>query len=403
MPAHDGGVLRVAHLSSFDYPFEPRIFLKECRSLAAHGYDVRLLVPHSARERRDGVTIVPLPSARNRLERLLIAAPRAALWAWRERPALYHVHDVMILPWALLLRLLTGRPVVYDVHEDNTTGIRAKPYLPGWTRRLVAGAVDRLERFAAGFLEIVIAERYYAQRFPRATPVLNYPAEETLAELLAIPPATPAPGSATNDPVRLLYTGTTSELRGALVMARLARALPPASLVRVVGRCDPALARAMRAIEPDASRLEIIGVGEHLPFERIVACYREPWTAALALFVRDPHVVQKEPTKLFEYMAAGLPILASDFPVWRALIEDAGLGICVPVEDDAAVVAAAQALHADIARRGTMGRRGREAARTRYRWSSQEAELLGLYARCLPRPTTMSEESRLTIEDRACS
>jgi glycosyltransferase involved in cell wall biosynthesis len=171
-------------------------------------------------------------------------------------------------------------------------------------------------------------------------------------------------------------------------MAELAARLPEGGSVTMIGACPPDVARAARALCPDPARLRIVSGegGGHVPHGRIVAAYREPWTAALALFPDSPHVREKELTKFFEYMAAGLPIVCSDFPAWRDLVERTGAGVCVPPGDAGAALAAAAGLAADPGRAAAMGEAGRGAARSRFSWESQARRLVELYARLVPPP-----------------
>ncbi len=83
--------------------------------------------------------------------------------------------------------------------------------------------------------------------------------------------------------------------------------------------------------------------------------------------------------KMFEYMAAGIPQVCSDFPLWREIVEDAGLGLTVDPTDPAAIAAALQHLfeHPDDAE--AMGLRARAAAAECYSWECQERDLLELY------------------------
>jgi glycosyltransferase involved in cell wall biosynthesis len=80
-------------------------------------------------------------------------------------------------------------------------------------------------------------------------------------------------------------------------------------------------------------------------------------------------------------MAAGLPVVASDFPVWRGIVTQAGCGILVDPLDVAAIAAAIEELLRDPQRAEEMGRRGRAAVEARYSWSSEAAKLDALYQR----------------------
>jgi glycosyltransferase involved in cell wall biosynthesis len=370
---------KVAHLTTLHPAFDNRIFLRECRSLARAGYEVVLVAPHEGAETVDAVRIRPVPKPHNRLDRLLHQGRRVYRCALEEQADIYHFHDPDLLPWALLLRLRTGRPVIYDVHEDYVTSLTYKPYFPLWLGRLVGRAYGGLEQATRAAFKIVIAERYYARRFPDAVPVLNYPDQGVLDELLGQPRQRPD-----GDRIRLLYTGSASAMRGALAMAELACELPEGGSVTMIGACAPDVLRAVRERCPRPGRLHIEGDAGHVPYRRIVAAYREPWTAALALFPDSPHVREKELTKFFEYMAAGLPIICSDFPVWRDLVERTGAGVCVPPGDAGAALAAVMDLVRDPERARAMSLAGQNAARTRFSWETQACRLVELYGELAP-------------------
>jgi glycosyltransferase involved in cell wall biosynthesis len=94
-----------------------------------------------------------------------------------------------------------------------------------------------------------------------------------------------------------------------------------------------------------------------------------------------PSFVKSVPIKLFEYMRAGLPVVASDFGCMRDVLRETGCGLLVPPEDPAALASAVQALLDDPERAREMGRRGRAAVLAKYNWDSEARELLALYER----------------------
>lgn len=378
---------RVVHLTSVHPWNDPRVLLKEGASLAAAGYDVHLVVangPPGLDPRQGGAVagvrlhVVPAPTGR--LVRMTLTAFRVWRRAWDLRGDVYHIHDPELLPWGLLLRAL-GRPVVYDVHEDYVTGIGRAPYLPPPLARLAGRLYGLAERLAAPAFAVVIAEAYYARRFPAAVPVLNHPRLDAFADPAFAVPRRPADG------IRLLYTGNVTEGRGALVHGRTVAALPGARL-HMVGRCPAELARRVAEAAGGTDRVVFEGVGAYVPFERIVDAYRQPWTAALALFPDSPHYREKELTKLFEYMAAGIPVVCSDFPAWRRLVADSGAGLVVDPADDAAIAHAIRRLHDDPELHATLAGNGRQAALERFNWAREAERLVGLYRRLAPRDPT---------------
>jgi glycosyltransferase involved in cell wall biosynthesis len=99
----------------------------------------------------------------------------------------------------------------------------------------------------------------------------------------------------------------------------------------------------------------------------------------------EPNHLGVRSNKAFEYMAAGLPVIAPDFPAWRALMDETGAGVTVTPTDPAAIADAITTLLRDPVRAAEMGRRGRQAVRERYNWEAESERLLQLYARLVPR------------------
>lgn len=381
---------RIVHISTVHSALDPRVRLKELRTIARAGHEAHLVTADPlAREEGDGVVVHRLAGDRsNRVRRMFVLAPRAILTALRIRAAGYHIHDPELLPWAWLL-LARGVPVVYDAHEDFARFMRHKPYIPAAVGAALGGTVGLVERLLSAPFRIVIAEHCYRPRFSGATAILNYPTRSTVRALAPVPRA--ASGRAGKDDpgaADLLYTGNLTVARGALNIVELVRRAPTLR-VTCVGECKAPVARLIaRRVDGAADRLRLVGEGRYVPFGEIEEHYRMPhWLAGIVLMPDSPHYRDKQLTKFFEYMAAGLPIIASDFPVWRRLIEGEGVGICVNPDDLEHVLEAVRRLTVDPFLTAEMGSRGRDLVRTRYLWERQEERLLGLYD--IPGATTL--------------
>ena len=363
---------KIVHLTTVHSPFDNRIFHRECRSLARAGYEVVLIASHERDEQVGGVQIRALPSFSGRFPRMtrgVLCLLRAAL---REKAAVYHFHDPELIPAGLVLRLL-GKQVVYDVHEDYATAILHREYLPVFLRSWISKGFTCVERFSSRFFELVLAERYYAERFPQGETVLNYSRFPEMDERVL--ERRPAPAK-----IHLLYTGNVKDYRGAFLHVRLLEALPEAELF-LVGRCSPELAAELEtAAGPHAGRLHMEGVGSYVPHERIVECYlQKQWTAGLAIFPPTYHTFRKELTKIFEYMAYGIPLVCSAFPNLRRIVEKERCGICVDPDDPDEAVRAVRWLADHPGEARAMGMRGRRAARRKYNWKTEEEKLLRFY------------------------
>ena len=99
------------------------------------------------------------------------------------------------------------------------------------------------------------------------------------------------------------------------------------------------------------------------------------------LFYPEPNHIDVQPNKMFEYMAAGLPVIASNFPHWREIIEGAGCGLLVDPLDPEAIAAAMKWILDHPAEAEAMGQRGRQAVEKKYNWESQSLQLLEIYNR----------------------
>ena len=388
---------RVAHMSSHHQPVDNRIFQRECRSLADAGYAVHFIVRNPTDEIRNGVQIVAVNAPRNRLERVTLTAFQVFLRALRTKADIYHLHDPELIPWGFLLRLL-GKTVVFDVHEDFAQAAGVRSWIPKPLRGLVARAWRGLAWVASRAFHIVIAERYYARSFPKSVKVLNYPHFERSEALRSVD------RTAQNlDRVRLIYAGSTTLSRGAALHARLA-CLIPGCLIHYCGNMSQQTADAIRKAsgdatigvmgedgkiswekrssrpEPEVSTIILEGLDYYVS-DRMVEALKEPWTAGLSIFPFSEHYYEKELTKFFEYMAAGLPMVVSDFPNWRAIVESAECGFAINPARLEDAVDRINWLHANPATRLAMGANGREAVESRYSWASQRQNLLDFYGR----------------------
>ncbi len=368
---------KVTHLSSVHKPDDVRIFLKECRTLAAAGYDVSFVVPAIESKTIDSVTVRAVPAARHgRFERAVLTTFRVFRAALNERSDVYHFHDFELITVALLLKAM-GKRVIYDVHESVPDDVLLKEYLPSYVKKPVALLARALEAIAARVLDAVVpATPAIARRFPPSRRVLvqNFP---IIDEMI-----TPTPDE--RQPL-IAYVGGIENIRGVreAVDAMALLSDTPGARLALAGRFDPpALEQEIRA-HPAASRVDILGVLSRPLVANLLGRAR----AGLVTFHPLSSHIEAQPNKLFEYMSAGIPVIASDFPLWRQVVEEVGCGLLVDPLDRHAIAAAMRYLinHPDKA--AQMGERGREAIMNRYNWPTEAAKLLALYARLTNHPT----------------
>ena len=352
---------------------DPRVFERELASCLGWGVETHVFVPLPALPVRSGwsadprLVIHPLPVPAGRVRRTWLA-----LGIWRalirSGPfALIQFHDPELVPAMAVLGLLRpGTYFLYDIHEDLPLQIQSKRYLPPWLRFPVARLAECLLWTARSlFTGFAPATEAIAQSWPAAETrvVHNYPK--------ALFGRDPAPGGP--DPNRILYVGGLSRVRGSLLALealRLARRTRPELRLELIGWVmDPETGAAIQAAAAEGWCVHVPRLAPEALRERAAGA-----GVGLVTLLPQANYLEALPTKLFEYMAMGIPVLASDFPLWRRLVEAARAGrVADPVP--AAVAEALLDLCADPERLRRFAQAGREAYRERYRW---EAEALNL-------------------------
>jgi glycosyltransferase involved in cell wall biosynthesis len=367
---------RIAMLSSVHPPFDTRIFQKEARSLVAAGYDVTYVVPHDRDEVVDGVRIKALPPALGRLRRMLVAPGRVLRAALALGADAYHFHDPELIPVGLALKL-RGKRVIYDVHEDVPKSILGKSYLPPRLVRPLALTSGVVEQGASRAFDLLVLARDDIEasfhRHPHTLLVRNYPSTSTFPDVPRRPRG--------DGHFLVAYTGGLTAGRGAVQMIEAIGLVAERCRPRLVifGRFWPEeLEMQVRAL-PGFARVDYRG---WVPYETLPAQLVSA-DAGIVAFLPEPNHVNAGPTKLFEYMASGLPVVASDFPMWRDIIQGSGCGICVDPADPSAVAAALEYLADHPERRAEMGANARRAVVERYNWEVEADRLVQAYSELL--------------------
>lgn len=345
----------IVHITATNPVNDIRVFQKECVSAIGRGYRVTLMVCHDRDEIIDGVHIKAIPRSTGRLSRMLVLNWKIYREALRQGGDIYQLHHPDQIPAGLLLKL-RGKKVIYDTHEAYRDKVLSMRWIPARFRRLASAAFGLYERLTSrAWDHIVVADRYSARAFPGlpVSVVPNYP---------VLLPVQPNAHKRNENPV-LTYAGGLSEERGLLAMLEVARLLRPRNVeLRLLGWC---------CFPEDETRL----VGENVRYlgkQSLPNMYQQLCTADIGLLLLQPlpayDYAGENTNKLFEYMWCGLPVVASDFPNLRRIVDSAQCGICVdprsPKDISAAIVSLLD--RPELCRQ--MGLNGRAAVARLYNW-----------------------------------
>ncbi|MHA6643025.1 glycosyltransferase family 4 protein [Mesorhizobium sp. A623] len=361
---------RVIHLSSVHRRYDTRVFLKESRSLAAAGFEVFLVVADGKPDEvRDGVSIVSVGAPSSRAKRMLTTTWRVAQKGLELDGDIYHLHDPELLPLALWLKS-RGKAVLYDAHEDLPEQVKGHSYLPKWSRSTVAAAAGFVVKHVCRRLDGVVAATPYIQDQFRAMgvrseDVSNFP---ILGEL-------EVEQNWTAKRRQVCYVGTIAAVRGVLDIVKAMQFVQGDVRLVLGGELVGSDVESDVVREAGWARVDALGFLDR-------PCTRETLAQSVAGLVTlhpNGNYINAQPVKMFEYMAAGIPVIASDFPLWRRIVEDAGCGRLVDPLNPAAIGAAIDWFidNAEAAR--AMGENGRKAVLERYNWDVEKRKLFGFY------------------------
>ena len=275
-------------------------------------YDVRLIVADGlGSDQISGVNIHDLGKPQGRLARFTTTALKAAAKVRELEIDLVHFHDFELIPTVLWLRA-RGVRVIYDVHEDLPRDILIKEWIPKALRRPASAIAASIEAIADRYFDGIIgATPLIADRFTLAKTVLvrNFPLIQEFRVPIDAERSIAGAGS-------VAYIGTLSEARGVIEAVQATGRVDDVTLILAGKFNTPALERQVRSL-PGWQRVDYRGLVSR---EDVAEILRRSQVGLCTLLPTATHL-DSYPVKLFEYMAAGLPVIISDFPLWRGLIE----------------------------------------------------------------------------------
>lgn len=364
---------KIVHITTGHGSSDTRIFHKECKTLAKEEYKVVLIVPHDQNEVVNGVKIKKVPKPKSRLERMtrtVWAVYRAAL---TENAEVYHFHDYELIPIGILLKLF-GKQVIYDIHENLPHRIMGdyNNKIPRWLRIILANVAQFIEVMSVRFFDgAVAATPAIAKRFPpqKTELVQNFPLLDELLPDADVPFSEHTP--------LVVYAGEITTFRGICKMISAMDLLPEqlgASMILLGRFSPPELEEEVKQI-PGWEKVQYLGWKTRDVLMPLVAKAH----VGLVLFHPIPNHIEAQPNKLFEYMSMNIPVVASDFPLWRKIVGEINCGLLVDPLDSKAIAKAIQWLLEHLGEAKAMGKRGQEAVLKQYNWGHESQKLLNFY------------------------
>ncbi|WP_350304116.1 glycosyltransferase family 4 protein [Photorhabdus viridis] len=362
--------MKITHMTSAHPRFDIRIFLKECSALQRK-HEVSLIVADGKNnEVKNNITIIDVGMLPGRLNRIFKTTERVYKKALELDSDLYHFHDPELIPIGLRLKK-KGKTVIFDAHEDVPKQILSKPYLNKLAKTIISKTFSLYEKYAIpkfnGIITATPAIRdKYLKLNKNTIDINNYP---ILGEL-----------SNNNNnwdkkEKQICYVGGISAIRCIEEMVESISYLKTDTKMKLAGDfSEKDLEKKIKSME-NWHKIDELGFLNRIETKELLS----KSIAGIVLFHPLPNHIDAQPNKMFEYMSAGIPVIASNFKLWKDIIVANNCGICIDPLNPKELADAIDYLsnNYDIAER--MGNNGFLAVNEKYNWDIEQNKLIKFY------------------------
>lgn len=358
--------MKVCHLSTLHYRYDFRIFVKQSGRLSRNAYELHYLVADGlGDELKSGIYIHDVglrPALWKRINSFQRLFFKKALQIDAQ---VYHFHDPELIRLGLWLKM-RGKKVIMDVHEDVPRQIRGKnPSLRNWG---LARLIESLEKYSAPRFDAVVT----------ASPVVQKRFESyggQVENICSFPDLKDFPSVLTDKKYDLVYVGGISSTRGIRETLKAIEGRPVS--YALAGDFQGAgFEDALKRLPAWRENTTYLGfIEDPKAIARLLAQSRIGMNNVLP----NPNLATTISVKMFEYMAAGIPQIATRFPFWQEFVEGRRCGFCIDATDKDQLWKTIRILidHPQVAEE--MGVNGRRAVETLYNWQEEGKKLLKLY------------------------
>jgi len=369
----------LVHLSSVHSRYDTRIFHKMCKSAVAYGFRVTLIVADGMGDSEEsGVSIHDVGKSKSRIDRMWGATSCVYQAALSLNADLYHLHDPELMPIGLKLKY-RGKKVVFDAHEDLPKQLLGKPYLNKVARRVLATVLSLYEAHVCRrFDGVIAATPFIKDKFVRinknSVDICNYPLLSELENGANVP----------QKQRKICYVGGLTRSRGISELVTAMDFCRESARLELGGRFESAAYENEVRSLPGWSHVDAHG---HVGRDKVWEIMNQSLAGMVTLHPLVNYV-DALPVKMFEYMSTGIPVIASNFPLWTEIVNGNSCGLLVDPLNPEMIASAIDKVVEDPDNAQYMGMNGLRAIKTKYNWGIEEKKLSNFYRKILSRASS---------------
>jgi glycosyltransferase involved in cell wall biosynthesis len=284
---------------------------------------------------------------------------------------IYNLHDPELIPIGIKFKK-RGKKVIFDSHEDVSMQILSKPYLNTFLLKMISKIYAVYETYTLKKFDRILAATPFIQEkiscwHPFVTNINNYP---IIDEFDAVE------NEKQVDDFFVCYVGGITEIRGIKQLVKALEYCKTNVRLKLAGNFSPILLREEVMQYKGWEKVDELGFLDRVSISQVFSIS----SVGVVCVLPYPNHIHSQPNKIFEYMSAGIAIIASNFSSWKTIVEENGCGICVDPCKPKEIAKAIDYLVNNKEVVYIMGKNGKKIVKEKYNWKIEEKKLLEVYS-----------------------
>lgn len=267
-------------------------------------------------DKHENITQLPLNSFKRLSLSRLLASWRVLQKVYKVKPKVFIVNTHELLIVSIINRILFGTRIIYDIQENYWRNILHTTAFPFGIRHLIAGWVRLKEKLTSPlFHAFFLAEKTYGHELTFTQGKQIILENKTLLPVGFKRATSP-------DKIKLIFSGTLAESTGVFEAIDLTKKLHKIDVrieLKIIGYCAiaPTLNRIQKSIS-EHPYITLVGGKALVPHNQILEAIASADFGVIS-YPASTHIENRIPTKLYEYLACGLPIILEDYEPWTTI------------------------------------------------------------------------------------